>query len=66
MDYLEEAAAVLARARTYWEQAAIANPDNMRGEILDARLRIAKAYAKLAAVQRAGPCRCHDAEPEQE
>lgn len=52
MTYLEHAAAILNKALTEWNQRAIKNPDDMRAEILDARLRIADGFARLAAVER--------------
>jgi hypothetical protein len=51
--YLEDAAAILAKALADWERRAIKNSENMRAEILDARLRIADGFARLAAVERA-------------
>ena len=62
-DYLDQAARTLHKALTYWEQQAIRRPDDMRAEILDACLRIAEGFAKLAAVQRGVPPCCHHARP---
>ena len=52
MTYLEDAAAILNKELTAWNQRAIKNSENMRAEILDARLRIAEGFARLAAVER--------------
>jgi hypothetical protein len=51
MTYLEDAAAILNKELTAWNHRAIKNAENMRAEILDARLRIADAFARLAAVE---------------
>jgi len=53
--YLEEAAAILHKELTVWNTRAIKNPENMRAEILDARLRIAEGFARLAAIQAGLP-----------
>jgi len=54
MTYLEDAAAILNKALTDWNQRALRNPENLRAEILDARLRIAEGFARLAAAEHAG------------
>jgi hypothetical protein len=53
--YLEIAAAILHKELTAWNQRAAENPEDMRAEILDARLRIAEGFARLAAASPAAP-----------
>ena len=60
VDYMEQAASILHKALTYWEHVALVRPDDKRAEILDARLRIAEGFAKLAAVQRDIPLCLHE------
>jgi hypothetical protein len=52
MTYLEDAAAILNKELTAWNHRAIKNAENMRAEILDARLRIADGFARLASMER--------------
>ena len=54
MDYLEHAAAILNKAREPFEMMALKSQDAAISEaVLNARLRIAEGFAKLAAVDPA-------------
>ncbi len=54
MDYLERAAAILNKAREPFEIMALKSQDAAISEaVLNARLRIAEGFAKLAAVEPA-------------
>ena len=64
MTYLEDAAAILNQELTAWNQRAIKNSENMRAEILDARLRIAEGFARLAAIKAGLPPCYHPVRPE--
>ena len=64
MTYLEDAAAILNQELTAWNQRAIKNSENMRTEILDARLRIVEGFARLAAIKAGLPPCCHPVRPE--
>ena len=66
-DYLKRAEAALEDLMAQWAtRGAAATTPEARAEVLDAKLRITRGFAELAAVQRGVPLYTHPAGPERE